>query len=64
MSRGKGQQRGRGNPIETSSSNQQEQPIKGNEFRGKGGGQGFQEKCFRCNQIGHKSYDCLETDIG
>ena len=68
MFRDRGPMRGKGKPMEAGSSSPIEQTCIGNEDRGRrpytrgqGGSRVFEEKCFKCNQIGNKSYECLDN---
>eukprot|EP00253_Pinus_taeda_P029193 PITA_29193 len=70
--RGKGSQGGRGRSTTTkdgaSSSSTPHAPIggdvrgRGSFSRGRGGrGRGREIRCYRCNKLGHKAFECLEN---
>ena len=70
--RGRGSQGGRGRSTTprdgASSSSSQHTPIggdasgRGSFSRGRGGtGRGREIRCYRCNKLGHRAYECLEN---
>lgn len=69
--RGRGPMRGRGNLVEANSSSSMEHITWLSEDKGRrpstksrGGGRGFQVKCFKCGHIGYKSFECPENAVG
>ena len=69
---GKGSQGGKGKPTTprdgANSSSPRNASIEGDArgkrgyYRGRGGrGRGRELRCYRCQQVGHKHYDCLEN---